>query len=114
MLYLLLAAGAAFVWLGMHRYPSGHGPFDTLPSGLGARSPMTLVTAPTTGLVYQTWTYPTKVANIQFHVAELKSHTGWVSYYFDQSSGKRTYYAGWVPSGGDGPQIDQLEKDFGL
>lgn len=102
------------VWWGTHRYPTGHGPFDSLPPLLGARSPMTLVTAPTTKLVYRTWTYPTSAASTQFHVAELQNHAGWVSYYFDQSTGKRTYYAGYVPATGSGPQIDQLEKDFGL
>jgi hypothetical protein len=112
-LYFILAAGA-IAWWALHRYPSGHGPFDTLPAGLGHRSSATTVTAPTTGLVYETWTYPTSVGTVQFHVAALKHHLGWVSYYMDQSTGKRTYYAGWVPSAPGSPMIDQLEKDFGL
>jgi hypothetical protein len=113
-LYLLLAAGAAIVWWGMHAYPTGHGPFDTLPAGLGTRSPATTVTAPTTGLVYETWTYPTTTAGVQFHVAALKQHLGWISYYFEQATGNRSYYAGWVPSTPGSPSIEQLEKDFGL
>jgi hypothetical protein len=111
LIVLGLLGAAAWFWV-KHRYPAGHGPFDTLPAALGKRSAPTLSTAPSSGLRYEVYTYPTGQSGHQFEVATLKDHLGWVSYFHDQSTGKRTYYAGWTPNGG--PSLDVLEKDFAL
>jgi hypothetical protein len=112
----LLALGALGfgAWLlAGDRYPPGHGPLDTLPPGVGkASGTPTKVTAPTTKIVYKTWTFP-PVGDQQFHVAARDDgKLGWVSYWVTRSTGARKWFAGWTPA--DGDQVALLKKDFGL
>jgi len=94
-------------------YPSGLGPLDRLPAGIGKPSgDWSPVTAPTTKIVYATWTWPPQ-GDQQFHVAARNDgHKGWVAYYMNRTTGARTYYGGWTPA--DGDQVALLRKDFGV
>ncbi len=94
-------------------YPSGMGPLDVLPPGAGKPTGgATKVTAPTTGVVYKTWTWP-PLGDQQFHVAaRADGKLGWVSYWVTRSTGARKFYNGWTPPNGD--QVALLKKDFGL
>mgnify|MGYP001579444790 CR=1 FL=1 len=111
LLFVLALAGVAYAMA--DHYPKGHGPLDVLPPGLGTRSATSKVTAPTTKIVYETWTYPPAADGKQFHVAvRADGHLGWVEYWMDRVSKARTFYAGWTPEQGD--QLALLRKDFGV
>lgn len=107
----LLAFGA---WSLSERYPSGKGPLDLLPAGVGkASGSPTSVTAPSTGIRYKTWTFPPNAAGQQFHVAaRADGKLGWVSYWVTRATGARAFYAGWTPEQGD--QVALLRADFGV
>lgn len=108
-LIALVVAGFAL----LDRYPAGKGPFDNLPGGLGERSKSSLNTAPTSKIKYETWTFPPGPDGRQFHVAaRADGKLGWVSYWNDRATSKRTFYAGWTPP--EGEQVAFLKKDFGL
>ncbi len=87
--------------------------YQCISAGVGSPSGQpTIVTAPTTGLKYKTWTWP-PAGDEQFHVAaRADGRLGWVSYWRTRSTGARKYYAGWTPAQGD--QVALLKKDFGL
>ncbi len=116
--FLALAVlGAVFGYVVFHgHYPSGHGPFDNLPAGLGARSAAERLTAPTSGLQYDVYTWPPLATGLQYHVAVLASHLGWVSYWVDRKQTNaelRSYASGFSP-GSPSPGLDVLRKDFGV
>lgn len=116
--FLLALAAVAGLWWAIERggYPSGHGPFDALPAGLGTRTGPTAVTAPTSGLAYHTYTYPTAQPTVTFNVAELASKQGWVSFWSDATTGARTMVSSYVATIGTPPPpaLTILQKDFGL
>lgn len=111
----LLALGvvALGAWLASDRYPSGKGPLDLLPAGVGKASGSSKVTAPVTRIVYDTWTFPPNASGQQFHVAaRADGKLGWVSYWVTRATGARAFYAGWTPEQGD--QVALLRADFGV
>lgn len=111
----LAAAGAAAWWLFRSSWPAGHGPFDALPAGLGARTGPVRVTAPTTGLIYDTYSWPvTGAPTVTFNVAALASGQGWVSFTQDSSSGARSYVASYNQTVAGAPALSILQRDFNL
>lgn len=112
----LVVAAAAWYFLEHTGWPSGHGPFDALPTGLGARTGPVRMTAPTSGLIYDTYTYPTAQPTVTYNVAALTSGLGWLSFWNDSSSGARTPVASYVAMTGTPapPALAVLQKDFNL
>lgn len=114
--WLGIAAGAAALWWVFSRsvWPAGHGPFDALPAGLGARTGPVRVTAPSSGLVYDTYSWPTAQTTVTFNVAVLANGQGWVSFWQDASSGARTLVASYDQATTGAPALATLQKDFNV
>lgn len=112
-LFVALALAAVTAYALSEHYPSGHGPLDLVPAAVGKPvGGATMVTAPSTGIRYRTYTFAPQ-GDQQFHVAaRADGKLGWVSYYVTRSTGARTFYAGWTPEQGD--QVALLKADFGL
>lgn len=111
----LAAAGAAVWWVFLRgSWPAGHGPFDALPAGLGARTGPVRITAPTTGLIYDTYVWPTAAPTVTFNVAALASGQGWISFWQDASSGARSFVASYNQGVPGGPVLSTLQRDFNV
>lgn len=118
LLIALLLAGA-YVALSGHHYPAGEGPFDRLPAGVlraNASAPDKVVAS--SGVSYQTYTWPPDSSGRQFHVAESTHDPAWVAYWYDRGSSVRTLYLSRVPAATGTAQataeLAQLRKDFGV
>lgn len=112
----LVVAAAAWFLLEHSGFPAGHGPFDALPAGLGVRTGPVRFTAPTSGLVYDTYTWPTAQPTVTYNVSALTNGQGWVSFWNDSSSGARQQVATYVATSGTPapPALAVLQKDFNL
>src|SRR3954471_5135602 len=114
--YLLLGMLGVVAYVVLHgHYPHGKGPFDALPAGLPTRSAAERLTAPTSGLKYDVYTWPPLSTGLQYHVAVLADHLGWVSYWVDRKQTNaelRSYASGFAADGS--PSLDVMRKDFGV
>jgi hypothetical protein len=110
---IALAVFALGAYVLSEHYPAGRGPLESLPPNAGKPvGTPTMVTAPSSGIRYRTYTFPPN-GDQQLHVAaRADGHLGWVSYINARSTGKRTFVAGWTPEQGD--QVALLKADFGL
>jgi len=103
-----LGAFGAFWLLGKQRYKSGEGPFDRLPAGVSPTSEGQRVESASDGTRYVVHYWTPGADGRQFHVAEVKGHPSWISFWFVPATGKRTLHLSLATAG----ELNDLRKDW--